>query len=93
MKAIYNGQVIAESDETIIVESNHYFPPDSIKTEFLTKSDSTSMCHWKGEANYYDITVNGETARNGAWVYEAPSQEATQIKDHLAFWNGVEVTE
>lgn len=91
MKAIWNGQTIAESDSTEVVEGNHYFPPASLNKEFLKESDMTSTCPWKGFANYYDIVVDGETNEGAAWYYKDPSPEAAQIKDHVAFWKGVEV--
>ncbi|MBP2030035.1 uncharacterized protein (DUF427 family) [Methanohalophilus levihalophilus] len=91
--AKWNGVVIAESDETIMVEGNHYFPPDSVKMEYFSKSETTSRCPWKGLAHYYDITVNGETLKDGGWYYPEPSPAAAEIKDHVAFWKGVEVTD
>ena len=92
MKAIWNKQVIAESDDTIIIEGNHYFPVDSMKLEFLKSSDTQSVCHWKGTASYYDINVKGEVNKDAAWYYPEPSNLAEGIKDHVAFWRGVEVT-
>lgn len=91
MKAVWNGQTIAESDSTEVVEGNHYFPPASLNKEFLKESDTTSTCPWKGFANYYDIVVDGETTEGAAWYYKNPSPAAAQIKDHVAFWKGVEV--
>jgi uncharacterized protein (DUF427 family) len=90
-RAIFNGHVVAESDETVVVEGNHYFPPSSLKTEFFQDSPKTSACHWKGTANYYDVVVDGETARGAAWYYADPSDRAEQIKDHVGFWMGVRV--
>lgn len=90
-KAVWKDTILAESDETIVVEGNHYFPPDSIRWEHFQASDSTSRCHWKGIASYYHVVVNGETNRNAAWTYRDPSAAASQIKDHLGFWRGVEV--
>jgi uncharacterized protein (DUF427 family) len=90
-KAIWNGQVIAESDNTVVVEGNHYFPLESLKKEFFKESDRTSTCPWKGLANYYDIEVNGETNKGAAWYYRQPSDAAKKIKDHVAFWKGVEI--
>lgn len=92
MKAIYNDQVIAESDNTVVVEGNHYFPVDSVKREFLTPSSTHTTCAWKGVASYYHVVVNGKTAADGAWYYSNPSQLAESIKEHIAFWNGVKVT-
>jgi len=90
-QAIWNGQVIAESDNTIVVEGNHYFPPTSIKKEFFKSSSTTSTCPWKGFANYYDIDVNGSINQGAAWYYRTPSDKANEIKDHVAFWKGVEI--
>lgn len=93
VKAIWNGQVIAESDKTKEVESNHYFPPESVKKEFLKPSEHKTTCHWKGEASYYNIDVDGKINENGAWYYPNPSDAAKKIKDYVAFWNGVEIQE
>ena len=90
-KAVWNGQVVAESDQTIVVEGNHYFPPDSINLEFLRDSDEHTRCPWKGVASYYDVVVDGETSRGGAWFYSDPSRAAKKIKNHVAFWRGVRV--
>ena len=91
MKAVWNGATIAESDETVVVEGNHYFPPDSITSEYLVVSEHTSLCPWKGTASYHSISVDGETAENAAWFYPEPKKEAENIRDRFAFWNGVEV--
>ncbi len=93
MKAIWNGSVIAESDETIVIEGNHYFPPDSVDQHFLVASESRSHCGWKGDASYYHLQVGGEVNADAAWYYPAPYEAARQITDYLAFWNGVEVSE
>ncbi len=93
MKAICNNKIIAESDNTIVVEGNHYFPADSIKNEFFEKSDKKSVCPWKGEASYYDVVVNGEYNNDSAWYYTDPKDAAKEIKDYVAFWKGVEVVE
>ncbi|MGB2736432.1 MAG: DUF427 domain-containing protein [Candidatus Nanopelagicales bacterium] len=92
MKATWNGEVIAESDNTIVVEGNHYFPPDSVKREFLSDSATTSVCPWKGTASYHTLMVDGETNPDAAWYYPQPKDAAAQIADHLAFWRGVEVS-
>jgi len=92
MKAIWNGAIIAESDATEIVEGNHYFPPDSVNSDNLKKSDATSTCPWKGLASYYDIVVDGKINAQAAWYYADPKPEAAQIKNHVAFWKGVEVS-
>ncbi|MEM6414482.1 MAG: DUF427 domain-containing protein [Pseudomonadota bacterium] len=91
-KAEWNGAVIAETDTYETVEGNIYFPPSSIKKEFFTKTTHTTNCPWKGNASYYSLVVNGETNENAAWVYEAPLEKASNIKDHFAFWKGVSVT-
>jgi len=93
MKAIWNGHVIAESDQTVVVENNHYFPPDSVRNEFLRESRHRSTCPWKGEAHYYHIVVGGDENRNAAWSYPEPKEAADHIRDHVAFWKGVEVVE
>jgi len=93
MKAVWNDTVLAESDATVVVEGNHYFPPDSLHREHFQKSDHHTTCPWKGEASYYSIVADGETNANAAWTYPKPKDAASQIKDHMAFWRGVEVTE
>jgi uncharacterized protein (DUF427 family) len=93
VKAIWNGVVIAESNETKVVEGNHYFPPDSIKKEYLKESKTTSICPWKGKASYYDVVVKGKVNKAAAWHYPKPSLLAKKIKDHIAFWNGIEIKE
>ena len=93
MKAIWNGAVLAESDATVVVEGNHYFPPDAVDRSYLRASDHATVCPWKGTAGYYDVEVDGETNANAAWVYREPSAAAAQIRDHVAFWKGVEVSE
>jgi uncharacterized protein (DUF427 family) len=91
-QAVFNGEVIADSDETVIVEGNHYFPPESINAEFFTQRDGYhTTCSWKGVASYYDVEVNGERAEAVAWTYEDPSPAAANIKDHVAFYPQVEV--
>ncbi len=93
MKAIWNGKVIAESDNTVVVENNHYFPADSIRTEFFSDSTHQSTCPWKGLASYKTLRVDGETNENAVWYYPEPKDAAKEIKDHFAFWKGVKVTE
>jgi len=93
MKAIWNGQLLAESNDIVVVENNHYFPLSSVKMEFFQTSDTTSHCPWKGEASYYSIIVDGEINNDAAWYYPAPKDAAKEIKNHVAFWRGVEVTE
>ena len=91
MKAIWNGATLAESDETIVVEGNHYFPADSINREYFAPSATHTICGWKGEASYYDIVTGGETNRDAAWFYPDAKPEAKEIENYVAFWKGVEV--
>lgn len=91
MKAVWNGQTIAESDDTIVIEGNHYFPADSIRQEYLKPSSTRTTCPWKGEASYYSLVVNGEKNEDAAWYYPEPSEIASEIKNRIAFWRGVEV--
>ena len=93
MKATWNGAVIAESDETVVVEGNHYFPPASLDRERVAPSDHRTTCPWKGEASYYDVVVDGDRNANAAWTYPEPKDAAAEIRDHVAFWKGVEVSE
>ncbi len=93
MKAIWNNEVIAESDETVVVEGNHYFPLHSVNETFLKQSDTTTVCPWKGTANYYHLSVNGNENLNAAWYYEQPKEAAQEIDGHVAFWNGVQIVE
>ena len=91
MKAIWNNTVIAESNETVKLEGNYYFPPDSVMSQLLRDSNSHTTCSWKGKASYYDIVVDDEINRDAAWCYPEPKQEALNIKNFVAFWHGVEV--
>jgi uncharacterized protein (DUF427 family) len=91
MKAVWNGATLAESDETVVVEDNHYFPAESIKEEYFSDSDTHTTCAWKGEASYKTITVDGEANADAAWFYPEPKEAAAEIKDHFAFWKGVSV--
>lgn len=91
MKAIWNKQVIAESDDTVVIEGNHYFPESALKKEYFAASDTTSNCPWKGVASYYSLNVNGQRNEDAAWFYPAPKDAAAEIKDHVAFWKGVTV--
>lgn len=93
MKAIWNGEIIAESENTIEVENNHYFPKEDVKINFIEESDTHSVCPWKGEASYYNILVNGEKNKDAAWYYPEPFEKAKHITDRVAFWNGVEVVD
>jgi uncharacterized protein (DUF427 family) len=90
-KATWGGSLIAESNKTVEVEGNQYFPLDSVKKEFLKPSAHTSECPWKGTAHYYTLDVNGMQNANAAWYYPQPKSAAAQIKDHVAFWKGVKV--
>lgn len=92
MKAIWNGETIAESNETVVVEGNHYFPADSIRLEFFSPSATNTHCGWKGTACYYNVTVNGETNADAAWYYPSTTDDAKHIEGYVAFWRGVEVT-
>jgi uncharacterized protein (DUF427 family) len=91
MRAIWNGEVIAESDDTVVVEGNHYFPTDSVRRELLEPSDSHTRCFWKGVASYYSINAGGKVNRDAAWYYPDPSPAASMVKDRIAFWHGVKV--
>ena len=91
MKAIWQGAVIADSEHTVVVEGNHYFPRESVVREHLTSSQTTTVCPWKGTARYYSVVVGKEENRDAAWYYENPKEAAEQIQDHIAFWRGVEV--
>lgn len=90
-RAVWNGEVIAESDDTVVVEGNHYFPLESVNRELLAPSDRHTTCPWKGVASYYDIVVDGQVNRAAAWYYPDPSPAAAKIKWHVAFWRGVKV--
>lgn len=91
MKAIWNGAVIAESDDIVKVEGNAYFPANSLKRDLTTDSDLTSVCPWKGTASYLSLTVDGKTNENAAWYYPEPKPAAAEIKGRVAFWKGVEI--
>ena len=93
MKAIWNGKTIAESDNTVVVEGNHYFPADSINKEYFKPSETNTVCGWKGTASYYNVEVDGETNTDAAWYYPDAKDAAQEIENHVAFWKGVEVTE
>jgi uncharacterized protein (DUF427 family) len=90
-RATWNGVVLADSDRVEIVEGNVYFPPESIRKEYLRPSQTRSTCPWKGEAGYYDVAVNGQVNKDAAWYYASPKPAARQIADHVAFWKGVTV--
>jgi len=90
-RAVWNGAVLAESDDTIVVEGNHYFPADSVDRTYFRDSDAHTVCYWKGVASYYDVEVEGQTNPRAAWYYPDPSDAAASIKDYVAFWRGVKV--
>ena len=92
MRALWNGAVIAESDDTVVVEGNHYFPVDSVKAEHLRPSDTRTTCPWKGVASYHTLVVDGKENRDAAWYYPAPKEAAKEITSRVAFWRGVTVT-
>ena len=92
VRATWNGQVIAESDDTVVVEGNHYFPQDAVRAEVLAASDTTTICPWKGTASYYSLVVDGEENADAAWYYPTPKDAAAEITDRIAFWRGVQVT-
>lgn len=91
-KATWNGTVVAESDDTVVVEGNHYFPPSSVRSELFEDSATRTNCPWKGEASYRSLVVEGKHNEDAAWYYPDPKDAAAEIKDHVAFWNGVEVS-
>ena len=90
-RAVWNGAVLAESDDTVVVEGNHYFPFESINQDYFTKSSAHSLCFWKGIASYYNVEVGGQPNKNAAWYYPHPSPLARRIKNRVAFWHGVSI--
>ena len=93
MKAIWNNTLIAASNETVLLENNHYFPCETVNKEFLITSGTHTICPWKGEASYYTLSVNGKMNPDAAWFYADPKPAARQIKNHIAFWKGVQVSQ
>lgn len=93
MKAIWNGQIVAESQDTVVVEGNHYFPAESLKKEFFVPSQTRTTCPWKGQASYYTLRVDGQENPDAAWFYPQPKEAAASITGRVAFWKGVQVTE
>jgi uncharacterized protein (DUF427 family) len=91
MKAVWNNIVVAESNKTIVIDGNHYFPSESIYKQYFEESNTHTTCPWKGEASYYHLVVNGEKNKDAAWYYPAPKEAAKDITHHVAFWKGVEV--
>lgn len=92
-KAIWNDTVLAESDDTVVVEGNHYFPPSSLRSELFKDSSTHTTCSWKGVASYYSVVVDGQENRDAAWYYPEPKEAAATIKDRVAFWKGVKVVQ
>ncbi len=90
-RAIWNGVVLAESDKCEVIEGNQYFPPEAVNRAYLRESSTHTVCGWKGTANYYDVVVDGEVNKDAAWYYPDPKDAARQIKDHVAFWHGVQI--
>ncbi len=93
MKAIWKDKVLAESGDTIIIEGNHYFPPESLKTEFFRTSSKLTTCHWKGLASYYDIVIDSEVNEDSAWYYPEPKEAAKEIGNYVSFWKGVKIAQ
>jgi uncharacterized protein (DUF427 family) len=92
VRATWNGVLLAESDDTVVVEGNHYFPASAVRTDYLRPSQTHTFCPWKGTASYYSIEIDGETNRDAAWYYPEPKDAATAVTDRNAFWRGVTVT-
>jgi uncharacterized protein (DUF427 family) len=90
--ATWNGTVVAESDDTVVVEGNHYFPRQSVRADLLRESDTNTVCPWKGTASYYSLAVDGETNADAAWYYPTPKDAAKEIVDRIAFWHGVDIS-
>jgi uncharacterized protein (DUF427 family) len=93
MKAVWKGKVIAESDDTVVVEGNHYFPASALQREYVAFSNHRTTCAWKGQASYYSLVVDGEMNPDAVWYYPDPKPEAEMVKDRVAFWKGVTVSE
>lgn len=93
MKAVWNNATLAESEKTVVIEGNHYFPPGSVNRQYFQASSTHSTCPWKGKASYYNVVVDGEVNKDAAWYYPEPKPAAEEIKDHVAFWKGVTVEE
>lgn len=93
VRATWNGTIVADSDDTVVVEGNHYFPADAVRREYVEPSDKRSTCPWKGVASYYDVVVDGERNPAAAWYYPEPKEAATEIAGRVAFWRGVRVEE
>jgi len=90
-RAVWKGVVLAESEQTVVVEGNHYFPPEAIHWKYFTPSETHTVCPWKGTASYYQVTIDGQVNRDAAWYYPDPKPAAASIKGRIAFWRGVRV--
>jgi uncharacterized protein (DUF427 family) len=90
-RAIWNNEVLAESDTTVVVEGNHYFPPNALRREYFKPSTTHTVCSWKGTASYYDVEVNGQVNKDAAWYYSSPFEAAKHIAGYVAFWKGVQI--
>lgn len=93
MKAVWNGAIVAESSDTVVVEGNHYFPEAALNKDYIVKSAHTSVCPWKGTAHYFSLAIDGKTNENAVWYYPEPKEAASQIANRVAFWRGVEINE
>jgi uncharacterized protein (DUF427 family) len=93
MKAVWKGVTLAQSDETVVVETNHYFPPNTLQREYVQESDTHTDCEWKGIASYYNVVVDGEVNKDAVWYYPETKEAAANIQGYVAFWHGVEVVE
>jgi len=93
MKAVWNGVTLAESDETVVVETNHYFPPGALQREYVRESEQHTDCEWKGIASYYHVVVDGKVNEDAVWYYPETKDAARKIKGYVAFWRGVEIVE
>ena len=91
MRAVWNQRTVAQSEDTVVVEGNHYFPPQAVDQAFLRPSETTTICPWKGTAHYYSLEVDGDLNRDAAWYYPEPKEAAAKIRDHVAFWKGVQI--
>lgn len=91
MKAVWNGAVIAESDDTVVVEGKHYFPANAVRSRYIRPSEHRTTCYWKGEARYYDVVVEGQVNKNAAWYYPQPLSAAAHVRGRVGFWHGVQV--
>lgn len=93
MKAMWNGEVVAQSDDTVVVEGNHYFPAESLNQSYIVPSETKTFCPWKGEASYYSLNVAGDVNQDAVWYYPEPKPKAEMVTNRVAFWKGVDVVE